>query len=64
MSTKSGTLSIVYVQLGVRKLSVIWSRGVSAIKGLHFKYCSEWKDSWDFRNCPLYRGCPLLRGVH
>ena len=62
MSTKSGSLSIVCVQLGPQKLSVIQGSGVSAIQGL-LKYSSEWKDSRDFENCPLYRGCPLLRGV-
>ena len=36
---------------------------MSAIQGL-LKYWSEWKDSWDFQNCPLYHRCPLLRGVH
>ena len=34
MSAKSGSLSIACVQLGPRKLSVIWSSGVSAIQGL------------------------------
>ena len=62
MSTKPGSLSIVCVQSGPRKLSVTRSSGVSAIQGL-LKYWSEWKDSRDFQNCPLYRGCPLLRGV-
>ena len=45
-----------------QKLSVIRSSGASAIGGL-LKYWSEWKDSRDFQNCPLYRRCPLLRGV-
>ena len=62
MSTKSGSLSIVCIQLGLQKLSVIRSSRVSAIEGL-LKYWSEREDSWDFQNCPLYRGCPLLRGV-
>ena len=62
MSAKSGSLSIVCVQLGPRKLSVIRSSGVSAIQEL-LKYWSEWKDSRDFQNCPLYHGCLLLRGV-
>ena len=62
MSAKLGSLSVVCVQLGPQKLSVIRSSRVSAIQGL-LKYCSEWKDSWDFQNCLLYRGCPLLRGV-
>ena len=38
---------------------------MSAIQGL-LKYSSEWKDSRDFRNCPLYCECCeylLLRGV-
>ena len=60
MSSKSGSLSIVGVQLGQRKVSVIRSSGVSAIQGL----LTEWKDSRDFQNCPLYHGCLLLRGVH
>ena len=34
MSAKSGSLSIACVQLGLRKLSVIRSSGVSAIQGL------------------------------
>ena len=34
MSTKSGSLSIVCIQLGPRKLSIIRSSGVSAIQGL------------------------------
>ena len=34
VSAKSGSLSIASVQLGPRKLSVIWSSGVSAIQGL------------------------------
>ena len=55
-----GLLSIVCVQSGPRKLFVIWSSGVSAIQGL-LKYSSEWKDSRDFQNCPLYCGCTLLR---
>ena len=59
MSSKSGSLSIVCVQLGKQKVSVIQSSGVSAIQGL----LTEWKDSWDFQNCPLYHRCPLLRGV-
>ena len=30
----------------------------------HLKYWSEWKDSQDFQNCPLYRGCGCpLSGV-
>ena len=62
MSTKLGSLSIVRVQLGLRKLSVIQSSGMSAVQGL-LKYWSEWKNSWDFQNCPLYCGCPLLRDM-
>ena len=31
---------------------------MSAIQGL-FNYYSEWKDSQDFQNCPLYRGSPV-----
>ena len=50
----------LHTQLGPRKLSVIWSSGMSAIQGL-LKYRSEWEDSRDFQNCPLYRECPLLR---
>ena len=61
MSAKSGWLCIVCIQLGLRNLSVIRSSGVSAIEGL-LKYRSEWQDSRDFQNCPLYCGCPLLRG--
>ena len=34
MSTKSASLSIVRIQLGLRKLSVIRSSGVSAVHGL------------------------------
>ena len=34
MSAKSESLSIACVQFGVRKLSVIWSSGVSAIPGV------------------------------
>ena len=34
MSAKSGSLSIVCVQLGPRKVSVIQSSGVSAIQGI------------------------------
>ena len=60
--TKSGLLSIVCLQLGLQKLSIKWSSRVSAIQGL-LKYWNEWKDSWDFQNCPLCRGCPLLREV-
>ena len=52
MSAKSGSLSIVCVQSGPQKMSVIWNSGVSAIQGL-LKYWSEWKDSRDFQNCPL-----------
>ena len=67
MSAKSGSLSIACVQLGPRKLSVIWSSEVSAIQGSAIqgllKYYSEWKDSRDFQNCPLYRGCPRFSGV-
>ena len=33
MYAKSGSLSIAYVQLGPRKLSVIRSSGVSAVQG-------------------------------
>ena len=33
---------------------------MSAIQGL-LKLWSEWKDSRDFQNCPLYHGCPLSR---
>ena len=33
-SAKSGSLSIVRVQLGPRKLSIIRSSGVSAVQGL------------------------------
>ena len=62
MSAKSGSLSIVRLQLGQRKLYVIRSSEVSAIQGL-LKYCNKRKDSRDFQNCPLYCGCPLLRGV-
>ena len=56
-------LSIVCLQLGPQKLSVIRSSGVSAIQEL-LNYCNERKDSQDFRNCPLYCWCLLLRGVH
>ena len=54
------SMSVVCVQLGPWKLSVIRSSRVSAIQGL-LKYWSEWEDSRDFQNCPLYCGCPLLR---
>ena len=33
MSTKSGSISIVCIQLGVRKLSVVQSNGVSTVQG-------------------------------
>ena len=46
----------------VRKVSIIQSSGVSAIHGV-LMYLSQWKDSWDFQNCQLYRWHPLLRGV-
>ena len=58
VSTELGSLCIAYVQFGPWKL---WRREVSAIQEL-LKYWSEWKDSRDFQNCPLYCGCPLLRG--
>ena len=61
MSNELGSLCIAYVQFGPWKLSIIWRREVSAIQEL-LKYWSEWKDSRDFQNCPLYCGCPLLRG--
>ena len=48
MSAKSGSFSIVCVQLGPRKLSVIRSSGVSAIQG-----CLSIE----------VNGSPLLRGV-
>ena len=41
MSAKSGSLSIVHLQLGLRKVSVIQSSRVSTIQGL-LKYSSEW----------------------
>ena len=62
VSTKSGPLSIVYIRLGLQKLSVIWNSRVSAIQR-YLKCWSEWKDSWDSQNCSLYCGCLLLRGV-
>lgn len=34
MSTRSGSLSIVYVQMGAQKLSIIQSSGVSDVQGL------------------------------
>ena len=34
MSAKSGSLSIACAQLGPRKLSVIWSSGVSSIQDI------------------------------
>jgi len=40
-------LSIVCIQLGMQKPSVIQNNRVSAIQGL-LKYWSEWKDSQDF----------------
>jgi len=52
-------LSIVCVQVGPQKLSVIWSSGVSLFRGC----LSKWKDSGDFQNCLLYHGCLLLRVV-
>ena len=55
VSAKSGSLSIDCVHLGPQKLSVIRSSGMSAIQGL-LKYWSEWKDRWDFQNCPLNLG--------
>ena len=62
MSAKSESLRIACIQLGLRKLSVIRSSRMSTIQGL-LKYWSEWKDSRDFQNCPLYHGCPFFRGV-
>ena len=62
MSAKSGSLSIACIQLGLRKLPVVRSSRVSTILG-SLKYWSEWKDSRNFQNCPLYHGCPLFRGV-
>ena len=62
---KFGSLSIVCVQLGRQKLSVIWSTRVSAVQGL-LKYWSEWKDSQDFQklNCmSVISRVQLLRGV-
>ena len=52
-------LSIVCLQLGPQKLSVIRSSGVSAIQEL-LNYCNERKDSQDFRNCPLYCHCSIF----
>ena len=35
MSTKSGLLSIVHVQLGPQKLSIIRGSGMSAVRGVN-----------------------------
>ena len=56
MFAELGLLSIVCVQLGPRKLSVIRNSGVSTIQEL-LKYSSEWKDSWDFQNCVCMYVC-------
>ena len=45
---------VVYNWDQVRKVSIIQSSGVSAIQGV-LTYLSQWKDSWDFQNCQLYR---------
>ena len=58
-----GVIEYSYVHLGPRKLSIMRSRRCPLSQGL-LKYCSDWKDSWEFQNCPLYHGCPLFRGVH
>ena len=50
VSTRSVSLSIVCIQLGLWKLSVVPNSGLSTIHQLLI-YSSEWKDSWDFRNC-------------
>ena len=41
--------------MGPQKLSVIQRNRVSAVQGLP-KHWSEWKDSRDFQNCPLWGG--------
>ena len=69
VSTKLELLIIACVQLGPRKLSVLWSSGVSTLQRL-LKYWNEWKDSRDFHNCHAVilwmstvqlEGCPLSR---
>ena len=63
MSSKLGSLSIVCVQLGQQKVSVIRSSGVSAIQGL----LTEWKEEGQSGLSELsviswvsaVEGCPL-----
>ena len=55
MSTKLGSLSIVCIQLGPRKLAVVRSREVAAKQGV-LKYYSEWRCSRDQGEWPLIRG--------
>ena len=63
MSAKSESLSIVCIQSGPQKLSVIQSSRVSTIQGL-LKYIEvNGKTVGTFR-IVLYHGCPLLRSVH
>ena len=68
MSAKSGLLSIIGMQLGLQKVSVIQNNGVSAIQ--RFLMClSLWLNSWEFWNClcdfgmSAAEGCPLA-GFH
>ena len=57
-----GVFSIACVQTGTRLVSVVRSRGVSAIRGL-LMYWNVWRNIRDTWKCPLYRRCPPLRGV-
>ena len=61
VSAKSGSLSIVRVQLGPRKLPVIRSSGMSAIQGLLKIEVNGGQSG--LSESSVYRGCPLLRGV-
>ena len=58
MSTKSGSLSIACIQLGLRKLTVIRSSGVSAIQVLK---CMEGQSG--LSELSVIHGCLLFRGV-
>ena len=42
VSAKSGSLSIVCVQLGPQELSVVWSSGLSAIQGIEVNGRTVW----------------------
>ena len=51
VSAKLGSLSIICIQLGPRKLSIIQSREVATKQGF-LKYYSEWRCSRDQGECP------------